>query len=110
MADEKKAVDIVVLDVNKLTFITDYFVICSGINKRQIQSIANDIEQKMAALSIHRLGIEGFNEAKWILLDYGGDVIVHLFDKETRTFYDLELLWGDAPKVKWQSKELLFHT
>lgn len=107
LADEKKAVDIVVLDVSRLTFITDYFTICSGINKRQLQSIANDIEQKMSALGVHRLGIEGFNDARWILLDYG-DVIVHLFDKETRSFYDLELLWGDAPKVKWQSKKILF--
>ena len=63
----------------------------------------------MSALGIHRLGVEGFSDAKWVLLDYG-DVIVHLFDKETRTFYDLELLWGDAPKVKWQAKEVLFHT
>ena len=98
-----------ILDVSKLTFITSYFAICSGTNKRQLQSIANDTEQKMSALGIHRLGIEGFNEAKWILLDYG-DVIVHLFDKETRIFYDLELLWGDAPKVKWHTKELIFHT
>lgn len=98
-----------VLDVSKLTYIADCFVICSGINKRQLQSIASDIEEKLTALGIHRLGIEGLNDAKWILLDYG-DVIVHLFDKETRTFYDLELLWGDAPKVKWQSKDLLFKT
>ncbi|MGR3310424.1 MAG: ribosome silencing factor [Candidatus Brocadiales bacterium] len=107
LADEKKAADIVVLDVGKLTFIADCFVICSGINKRQLQSIANDIEGKLTALGIHRLGIEGLNDAKWVLLDYG-EVIVHLFDKETRMFYDLELLWGDAPKVKWQSKKLLF--
>lgn len=98
-----------VLDVSKLTFITDCFVICSGLNKRQLQGIANDIEEKMSALGIHRLGVEGFNDAKWILLDYG-EVIAHLFDKETRTFYDLELLWGDAPKIKWQAKKLLFHS
>ncbi len=98
-----------VLDVGKLTSIADCFVICSGINKRQLKSIANDIEEKLAALGIRRLGIEGLNDAKWVLLDYG-EVIVHLFDKETRMFYDLELLWGDAPQVKWQSKELLFNT
>ena len=96
-----------VLDVSKVTYIADCFVICSGHNKRQLQSIANDLEKKLPALGIHKLGIEGFNDAKWILLDYG-DVIIHLFDKETRTFYDIELLWGDAPRIKWQSKELLF--
>jgi ribosome-associated protein len=70
-ADNKKAQNIIILDISKLTSITRYFVICTGINERQ-----------------------------WILIDYG-DVIVHLFDKEMRIYYDLELLWGDAPKVKW---------
>lgn len=107
LAAKKKAVDIVALDVSRLTFITDCFVICSGLNKRQLQSIANDIEEKLAALDVHKVGIEGYSDARWILLDFG-DVLVHLFDKETRAFYDLELLWGDAPKIKWESKEILF--
>jgi ribosome-associated protein len=97
----------VVLDVSKVTFIADCFVICSGLNKRQLKSIAKDFEKRLPALGIHKLGMEGFDDAKWILLDFG-DVIIHLFDKETRTFYDIELLWGDAPRIKWQSKELLF--
>ena len=100
IADEKKAQDIVVLDISKLTFIAEYFVICTGINERQLQTIADEIKAKLKKRSIQNIGIEGYNEAKWILMDYG-DVIVHLFSKEMRSFYDLELLWGDAPKVTW---------
>ncbi len=78
----------------------DYFVICTGINERQLQTIADEIKVKLKKRSIQNIGIEGYNEAKWILMDYG-DVIVHLFSKEMRSFYELELLWGDAPKVTW---------
>ncbi len=100
IADEKKAQDVIVLDISKLTFIADYFVICTGINERQLQTIADEIKAKLKKRSIQNIGIEGYNEAKWILMDYG-DVIVHLFSKEMRSFYELELLWGDAPKVTW---------
>lgn len=102
IADNKKAEDILILDVRKLTFITDFFVICSGFNKRQLQSIAGEIELKLHSHGIHWTGIEGYTEGLWILMDYG-DVIVNLFDKEKRHFYDLELLWGDAPKLQWKS-------
>ena len=100
IADEKKAQDIVVLDISKLTFIADYFVICTGINERQLQTIADEIKAKLKKRSIQNIGTEGYNEAKWILMDYS-DVIVHLFSREMRSFYELELLWGDAPKVTW---------
>ncbi len=99
-ADNKKAQNIIILDISKLTSITRYFVICTGINERQLYTIADEIEKELKTLSIKKYGIEGYQEAKWILIDYG-DVIVHLFDKEMRSYYDLELLWGDAPKVKW---------
>ncbi|MDN3513748.1 MAG: ribosome silencing factor [Candidatus Brocadia sp.] len=88
--------------MHKVTFVTDFFVICSGFNKRQLQSIANDIELKLHEYGIHWIGIEGYPEARWILMDYG-DVVVHLFDKDVRHFYDLELLWGDARKLPWKS-------
>ena len=101
IADQKKAQDIIILDVSKLTFITNYFVICTGINQRQLHTISDEIEKELKKLSIKKLGIEGLKEAKWILMDFG-DVIVHLFGKDVRNHYDLELLWGDAPKVKWQ--------
>ncbi len=100
IADEKKAQDIVILDINKLTFITSYFVICTGINERQLQAISDEIGKDLKKHSIKPLGIEGHKEAKWILVDLG-DVIVHLFGREMRGHYDLELLWGDAPRVSW---------
>ena len=100
IADEKKAQGIIVLDISKLTFIAEYFVICTGINERQLQTIADETKAKLKKCSIQNIGIEGYNEAKWILMDYG-DVIVHLFSKEMRSFYELELLWGDAPKITW---------
>lgn len=101
IADAKKAEDVLIFDVQKLTFITDFFVICNGFNKRQLQSIANETESKLHSLGIREIGIEGYADGQWILMDYG-DVIVHLFDKEMRHFYDLELLWGDAPKLLWK--------
>lgn len=102
IAENKKAEDILIFDVHGLTFITDFFVICSGFNKRQLQSIASEIELKLHSYGIHWVGIEGYSEARWILMDYG-DVVVHLFDRGVRHFYDLELLWGDARKLPWKA-------
>lgn len=101
IADEKKAEDIVILDIRKLTFITDYFVIATGFNKRQMQAIADEIEKRMKQEGVRCLGREGYNEAVWILLDYG-EVVVHIFDEEARRTYDLEMLWGDAPRPRWK--------
>lgn len=101
IADAKKAEDILIFDVRKLTSITDFFVICNGFNERQLQSIASEIESQLHSHGIHGVGIEGYTNGRWILMDYG-DVVVHLFDREMRHFYDLELLWGDAPKLLWK--------
>ncbi len=100
IADNKKAEDIKIFDVAKTTSITDFFVICSGLNGRQLQSIADDIKQALHERGIHGIGIEGYTDASWILMDCG-DVVVLLFDKEKRSFYDLDILWGDAPNVHW---------
>lgn len=100
IADEKKALDIVILDVDKISSITDYFVICSAINGRQLHAIADEIDKQMKKISVVKFGMEGYREAKWVLIDYG-DFIVHIFEKEIRGYYDLELLWGDAPKIEW---------
>ena len=100
IADDKKAEDILIFDVKNLTFIADFFVICSGLNSRQLQSNAGEIELKLHSYGIHWVGIQGYSDARWILMDYG-DVIVHLFDRDMRHFYDLELLWGDAQKLPW---------
>jgi ribosome-associated protein len=87
--------------VRKLTFVADYFVLCTGFNPRQLQSIADESVAQVKAQGSPILGIEGYASARWILVDFG-DVIFHLFDRDAREFYDLELLWGDAPKVKWE--------
>ena len=100
IADERKADDIIVLDLNGISPVADYFVIASGVTARQLKAISRDIEKEMKARHATRLGVEGFTEGHWILLDYG-DLIVHLFLKDLREFYDLEMLWGDAPAVEW---------
>jgi ribosome-associated protein len=98
VAVDKKALDIVVLDMHEASSITDYFLICSGGSARQVQAIADAIEEQMRQLGVASLGIEGYRAAGWILMDYG-DVIVHVFARDTREFYDLERLWANAPKV-----------
>ncbi len=96
-----KAADIVILDVRKLCDITDYFVICTGNNRRQLRAISGKLSDDLAKLGASPPHIEGQEGSPWVLLDFG-DAVMHLFLPETRVFYDLELLWGDAPKVKWE--------
>jgi ribosome-associated protein len=95
-ADEKKAEDILIMDMQGVTVITDYFVICTGRSGIQVQAITDNIEEKMEEAGIRVSHREGYREAKWVLLDYGS-VIVHVFQDEDRAFYDLERLWADAP-------------
>jgi ribosome-associated protein len=97
-ADSKKASDILILDLRGLTYITDYFVICSGGNVTQVGAIAEGIDQSLAKAGIHPSHVEGETEASWVLMDYG-DVVVHIFDEQTRAYYCLEKLWGDAPRI-----------
>jgi ribosome-associated protein len=103
IADKKKAEDICILSVGKQLFLTDYFVICTGKNPRQLQAIAEAIDSYMAKRQVKRLGREGYPNGTWILLDYG-DVICHLFTEEMRQFYELEELWAQARRIKWQRK------
>jgi len=99
-ADEKKAVDMIALDLREIASFTEFFVIASGMNQRQVQAIADEInEQLKKQLRRRPVRIEGYNTAEWVLLDYG-DFVVHLFDKEARDFYDLERLWRDARRVE----------
>lgn len=95
----KKAVDLVVLDLAGLTIIADYFVICSGESTTQVKAIAEFIEHEFSEKGIRLLGIEGLDYSHWVLLDYG-DVIVHVFEKETRDYYELEKLWLDAKTLE----------
>jgi len=93
----------VILDVRKLTDITDYHVICTGDNRRQLRAVQTHLHDELATPGGHRPRVEGEEGSAWILLDFL-DVVVHLFDPEARAFYDLELLWGDAPRVAWRPK------
>ena len=96
---EKKALDVTVLDLSGLTVIADYFVICSGESTTQVKAIAEFIEQEFANERLRPLGVEGAAYSHWILLDYG-DVIIHVFERETRAYYNLEKLWMDAKTIE----------
>lgn len=95
---EKKAQDPVILEMKGITSFTDYFFLCSGKSDRQVQAIAQGIEETLKKKGIRLLGQEGTAEGKWILMDYA-DVIVHIFLEPVRKFYDLEGLWIDAPRI-----------
>ncbi len=97
-AEDKKAIDPVVLKLVELTAFADYFVICSGSSSRQVQAIADEIEDQLRQQKVRPLNIEGYNNAEWILMDYGS-TIVHVFSEKSRQFYDLERLWRDAERV-----------
>ena len=97
-ADSKKAFDILVIDLRSLTQIADYFVLCSGSNTTQVGAIADNIGHTLAQAGIHYSHVEGGMGANWVLMDYG-DVVVHIFEEQTRAYYSLEKLWGDAPRV-----------
>ena len=101
-AVDKKALDIVVYDIRKLSSIADIFMICSGTSSRQVQAIADAIMEEMDNRGIRCHHIEGYESGRWILLDYN-DVIIHIFYEETRRFYGLERLWGDAPAIVFDS-------
>ncbi len=105
---DKKAKDVVILELRDLSIITDYFVICSGESSTQVRSIADNVEEKLRRESIRPSGIEGYNLSQWILMDYG-DVIVHVFEEGTRAFYELEKLWLDAPRIDIEEEERMEH-
>lgn len=97
-AEDRKALDLRVLHLQRVSDFADYFLICSGSNERQVQAIANAIEEKLRVEGARPLHIEGYNRGQWVLLDYG-DLVVHVFQEQTRGFYALERLWSDAPDV-----------
>lgn len=103
-ADGKKAFDLLVLDLKGLTSIADYFVVCSASSTTQIGAIADGIGHALAGENVRPSHIEGGADATWILMDYG-DVVVHIFDEPTRTYYSLDRLWGDAPRLPLRLKE-----
>jgi len=97
-ADDRKAIELKVLHLQKISDFTDYFLICSGSSERQVQAIADAVQEKLREERVRPLHVEGYNRAQWVLLDYG-DFVVHVFQEEPRRFYSLERLWGDAPDV-----------
>ncbi len=97
-AESKKAVDVRILDVREISSFTDFFVICSGTNARQIQTITDAVEQELKKAGEQALGIEGYDKAEWVLADYG-DFVVHIFSPPAREFYDLERLWRAAKQL-----------
>lgn len=97
-ARSKKAEDIVLLKIGPANSFTDYFLICTGTNPRQVQAIADSIETTLKAEGVRAIGVEGYRSAEWILLDYG-DFVVHVFSLQARQFYALERLWKTAARV-----------
>ena len=103
-ASAKKGEDPVILEVAAVLGITDLFLITSGTNARQVRTIAEEVEAKVAAeCGPKPLRIEGLDDARWVLLDYG-DFVVHVFQDEVRRYYDLERLWADAPRIEWDEE------
>lgn len=102
-ADEKLGRDTVIIDVGDVLAITDYFVITSGANDRQVRAIVEDVEHQVGEhWHLKPRRIEGLDALRWVLMDYGS-FVVHVFDEETRQYYELERLWRDLPRMDWQS-------
>lgn len=95
---DKKASDVVVLDLRQTQAFTDFFVLCSGQNPRQVKAIADAVEEALRARRIRPSHVEGYDRAEWVLMDFF-DFIVHVFSPQTREFYSLERLWGDAERI-----------
>ena len=106
---EKKAKDIVILNVKKLSSLADYYLICSGTSDRQVQAIASSIEENLKKAKKPPLGIEGDRIGKWVLMDYG-DVIIHVFYEPVRAFYNLERMWPDVPRMEVEDEEKEINT
>lgn len=96
---DKKAADVVVLDLRSTSAFTDFFVLCSGTSQRQVKAIADAVEEALRAARVRPAHVEGYDRADWILMDFF-TFIVHVFTPQTRTFYALERLWGDAERIE----------
>ena len=98
LVEEKMAEEVLVLDLRGVSSMTDYFLICHGSSDRLVQAISDHLLEMMKEKGVRALGVEGYTEGRWILLDFG-DLVIHVFFEETRRFYDLERLWGHAPQL-----------
>lgn len=97
--DDKRAEEIVVLNMKNISLLADYFIICHGNSERQIQAIAREVIDKAEEHGFEVKRVEGYDAARWILIDLN-DIVVHIFNKDERQFYNLERLWGDAPQIE----------
>jgi ribosome-associated protein len=101
LAHDRHCTDIVILDLKGISSAADYFIIATGTSDRQCKSVADEISMLAKEYKQSKFGTAGYEQGRWVLLDFI-DVVVHLFDDEMREYYDLEMLWGDAKKIRWQ--------
>lgn len=99
-AEDKKAIDVIALDLKDISLVADYFIICSGNSDTQVQAIATEVRKQADLAGARIRGIEGMDSARWVLIDLG-DVIVHIFHREEREYYNIERLWTDAKVVEF---------
>lgn len=96
--EDKKAEDIRIIDISEISTLADYFIIANGTNRSQIQALADNVEEALGRAGLSLKQVEGYETANWILMDYR-DIIVHVFDKENRLFYDLDRIWRDGKQI-----------
>ena len=97
--EDKKALDVKVIGLEKISTLADYFIIASGANRNQVQAMADNVDEMLGRAGYHAKQMEGYQTANWILMDYG-DIVIHIFDEENRLFYDLERIWRDGQSVE----------
>ncbi len=101
IGDDNKAKDIVILDLRGITPIFDFFILMTGASRRQIHTLAEEVDDYMRSEGEKRLSIQGYQASRWVVQDYG-DIVVHVFDANSREYYALEELWADAPHIEWK--------
>lgn len=97
--EDKKGEDIKIIDISEVSTLADYFIIASGNNRNQVQALCDNVEEKLGRMGVDQKQCEGYDNGNWILVDYR-DIVVHIFDKENRLFYDLERIWRDGKFVE----------
>lgn len=97
--EDKKGEDIKIIDIHEISSVSDYFILATGSNKSQVQAMADSVEEKMHKNGFHLKQVEGYDSANWILMDFI-DFVVHIFDRESRNFYDLERIWKDGKVIE----------
>lgn len=97
--EDKKGEDIRIIDISEVSILADYFIIASGNNRNQVQALCDNVEEKLGKMGVVQKQIEGYDNGNWILVDYR-DIVIHIFDKENRLFYDLERIWRDGKLIE----------